>query len=260
MRLGRIFWGVVLIVLGGLFFLQNTGLISDVFGWFGPIFLILLGVWVLMRRNLPRTASKDDFSIDLQGAAQVAFDLDHGAGSVQLSSGAPAGVAITGTQGEGIEVKSHLVGDRLDVDIDAGPGFIPFIGPDDGVWRFRLGQGVPTTLDVDAGATSLDFDLNDLNITSMKFDLGASTLKLKMPASVAFTHVEINSGAATLDLNIPQGVALRLRTTLGASSFDIDQSRFPLQSSGFYQSADYESAANKAEINLDGGANTVKVW
>lgn len=259
MRRGGIFWGLILIALGGLFFLQTSGLISDVFGWFWPIFLILLGIWVLVGRMMPPSASKEDFSIDLQGAKQVALDLDHGAGSVQLTSGAPAGVAVTGAKGEGIEFKSKLVGDRLDVDIDAGPGFIPFLGPDGGVWRFQLGQGVPTTLDVDAGASSLDFDLNDLNITNMKFDLGASTLKLKLPASAGYTRVDIDSGAATLDLNVPQGVAVRLRMTVGASTLNIDETRFPMQSSGFYQSADYESAANKVEINVDGGANTVKV-
>lgn len=261
MRRGNMFWGVVLIVLGALFFLQTSGLVSDVFGWFWPIFLILLGVWVIMGRRMSpaQDASQESFSIDLQGAAQIALDFDHGAGSVQLSGGAPAGVAISGTQATGMELKSHLVGDRLDVEIDAGPSFIPFLGPDAGVWIFRVNGEVPLTLDVDAGACSLDFDLSNLKVTSMKVDMGASTLKVKLPVSAGYTRLDIDSGAATVDLSIPQGVDARLRIHQGASSLDIDQSRFPMQSSDFYQSSDYENAANKVEINLDGGANTVKV-
>jgi hypothetical protein len=30
--------------------------------------------------------------------------------------------------------------------------------------------------------------------------------------------------------------------------------------SNLYQSPDFDSAANKVEINLEGGANSVKVW
>lgn len=263
MRRGSIFWGVLLVVLGLLFLLQTTGLISDVFGWFWPLFLILLGVWVLTRRvttQVDVSPSPSDFSIDLQGAAQLAFDFDHGGGSVQINGGAPAGVAVSGTQAQGMEIKSQRVGERLDVEIDAGPSFIPFLGPDSGGWRFWLSEQVPLTLDVDAGASSLDFALTLLKVTNLKVDMGASTLQLKLPANAGYTYIEINAGAATLDISTPPGVALRLRTKQEATSFNIDLSRFPLQSSGLYQSADYESAANKVEITLSGGANTVKIW
>jgi hypothetical protein len=251
-----------LVILVILFMLQTSGLISDVFGWFWPVFLILLGIWVLTARMLPKTwgnAGQQDFSIDLQGATELALDFNLGAGSVQLGSGAPD-VAISGTQATGMEIKSHLVGDRLDVKIDAGPSLIPFLGPDSGIWRFLVHQQVPLTLDVDAGASSLDFDLTDLKVTHLKVDMGASILKVKLPMNAGNTRLDIDSGAATIHLNVPQGVAARLRLDQGASSLDIDELRFPMQGSGFYQSADYETAANKVEINLSGGANALKVW
>ncbi len=263
MRRGNIFWGVILIVLGLLFLLQTTGMISNVFGWFWPVFLMLLGGWILAGRMLPQwrgSSSEEAFSIDLQGAAQLALDFDHGAGSVQVGGGAPAGVAISGTQATGMDMKSHLSGDRLEVKIEVGPSFIPFLGPDSGVWRFQVNQDVPLSLDVDAGASSLDFDLTDLKVTRMKVDMGASTLKMKLPANAGNTVVDIDSGAATLDLSVPQGVGVQLRLKQGASTVDVDQSRFPMQDSNFYQSSDYAAAANKVEISLDGGANTVKVW
>ncbi len=263
MRRGSIFWGVVLVVLGVLFLLRNSGVVLDVFGWFWPIFLILLGVWVLTGRASVQTwsaSSQDNFSTGLDGATQLALDLDHGMGAIQLSGGAPTGVAVTGTQAQGMDIKNKRVGDRLDVEIDAGPSFLPFIGPDGGVWRFLISEQVPLTLDVDAGVSSLDFDLSALKVTSMKVDMGASSLKVKLPTNAGYTQVSIDCGAASLDLSIPLGVAGRLRFKDGASSFDVDLARFPMQSSGLYQSADYETAGNKVEITLDGGANAVKVW
>ena len=263
MRRGNIFWGVVLIVLGLLFLLQTSGLLSDVFGWFWPIFLMLLGGWILTGHMFPQwrgSSSDDPFSINLQGAMQLALGFDQGVGSLQVAGGAPTGVALTGIQAAAMDVKTRLSGDRLEVKIEAGPSFIPFLGPDSGVWRFQVNQDVPLTLDVGAGMSSLDFDLTDLKVTRMKVSTGASSVKVKLPVNAGHTLLDIDSGVTTLDVSVPQGVAACLRLNQGASTTDIDQSRFPMVSSGFYRSSGYEDAANKVEINLNGGANTVKVW
>jgi hypothetical protein len=52
MRRGNLFWGILLILLGGLFLLKANGVISDVMGWFWPLGLILLGIWMLSSRFL----------------------------------------------------------------------------------------------------------------------------------------------------------------------------------------------------------------
>jgi hypothetical protein len=262
MRRGSMFWGFILVLLGGLFLLQARGLITDVFGWFWPFVLILLGAWIVFERFLPRGSyTGDTFSIDLQGAAKVDLDFDHGAGTVVLTGGAPAGVAITGAQAAGMDVSSHLAGDSLSVDLNAGPTFIPFLGPDSGEWRFQVTQEVPVSMKVDAGASSLDFDFTDIKLAFLGVDTGASTLRVKLPVSAGHTLVDVESGAATVEMVVPEGVAARIRSEQGASSINIDEKRFPLVTSmsNLYQSPDFDNAANKVEINLEGGANSVKV-
>jgi len=265
MRRGNIFWGMILIILGVLFFLQARGLIADVLGWFWPVLLILLGLWVLAGRFLPGflggASGGQTFSIDLQGAAKVDIDFDHGAGAVVFAGGAPAGVAILGSQATGIDVKSHLSGTGLSIDLDAGPTFIPFLGPDNGEWRFLLTQEVPVAIKVDAGASHLDFDMTDVMLTYLGVDTGASTLKVKLPVNAGHTLVDVESGAATVEILVPANVAARIRFEQGISSIEIDEQRFPLfaASANLRQSADYDSAANKVEINLEGGANSVKI-
>jgi len=262
MRRGNIFWGLVLIILGGLFLLQTQGLIKDVLGWFWPVFLILLGFWVIGERFLPRGSySGETFSIDLQGASKVDLDFDHGAGSVLITGGAPAGVALSGSQASGMDVNSHLSGETLTVDLNAGPTFIPFLGPEGGEWAFQVTQEVPVNLKVDAGASSLNFDFSEVKLAFLGVDCGACTLKVKLPANAGQTLVNVESGAATLEFSIPPGVAARIRLEQGVSTVNIDQSRFPLTVAlgNLYQSADYETAANRVEINLEGGANTVRI-
>jgi hypothetical protein len=259
MRRGSIFWGLILILLGGLFLLQVQGLITDVFGWFWPIVLIFVGALIVFDRFIPRGGSSGEtFSINLEGAAKVDMDFDHGAGTVVMTGGAPLGVALNGLQGAGMDVNSHRDGDTLTVDLNAGPTFIPFLGPEGGEWRFQVTEEVPVHLKVDSGASSLDFDFTNVKLAFLGVDTGASSLKVKLPANAGNTLVDIESGAASVDLSVPEGVAARIRIEQGVSSVDIDETRFPASGS-LRQSPDFDSAANKVEISLEGGANSVKI-
>ncbi len=260
MQRGNMFWGLILVLLGGLFLLQARGLIVDVFSWFWPLVLILLGAWIVLGRFLPRgDENGETFSIDLQGASMVDLDFDHGAGTVVLTGGAPAGVALTGSQAAGMEVSSYLSGDTLTVDLNAGPTFFPLIGPESGEWRFQVTQAVPVKLKVDSGASNLDFDFTAVKLAFLGVDTGASALKVRLPANAGQTLVEVESGAATVELIVPEGVAARIRCEQGVSSIDIDERRFPVSGS-LYQSPNFDQAANQVEINLEGGANSVKIW
>jgi hypothetical protein len=259
-RNSNLFWGGVLILLGGLFAFQAAGWITDVFGWFWPLFLMLLGVMVLVDRFArPGPGSQEQFSVDLQGAARMMMQLSHGAGSVRMNGGAPSGVAVTGIKGLAMEMKNHLSGETLTVDLDAGPTFLPFLGPEGGAWVFELTRDVPVSVKVEAGAASLDFDFTDVRLEFLGVDTGASSLKLRMPAQAGRTLADIESGAATIDVTIPAGVAARIRMEQGASAQAIDQARFPALGGGIYQSPDFESAPNRLEINLEGGANSVTI-
>ncbi len=260
MRRGSIFWGGILILLGILFSLQAAGMIEDVMDWFWPLFLILLGVAVLVSRfTSPNLSGSESFSINLDGAARVALDVDHGAGSVKIMGGAPYGAAISGTQGAAMSFKSHLNGNTLTVDIDAGPSFIPFLGPEGGTWVLQLTNEVPVSMKFDGGAASLDFDFTNTKLDFLGVDMGASALTLKMPTNAGRTLVDVESGAASIDITIPQGVAARIRLEQGASAQNIDPSRFPQVTNGMYQSPNFDSAENRAEINLEGGANSVTI-
>lgn len=265
MKRGNVFWGLILILLGILFYLKTTGLINDVFGWFWPFALILLGVWFLLWKRLPTApgSSEDgeELAIELQGAARLDLEVEQGAGSLSISTGTPAGLALTGTQAAGLDVKNHREGDSLVIKLEAGPTFLPFLGPEGGEWRFYLTRELPVSIKLSAGASSLNLDLTEARLSFLGVDTGASNLSLKLPANAGQSLVQVESGAASLDLSVPEGVGLRLRFDQGASSIDIDEKRFPRLThlEGIYQSSDYDSATNKVEINLDGGANSVKV-
>ena len=261
MRRNNLFWGVVLILLGGLFLLQARGLISDVLGWFWPLALIILGVWVIWARFLPHsTASGENFTIDLQGAARLDLDIEHGAGSLSLRGGAPAGVAVSGLSGTTLDVNQALDGSSLGVELKAGPTFIPFLGPEGGEWQFSLTQEVPVAIKLDSGASNLNLDMTDVKLTFLGINSGASGIKIKLPAHAGQTLVDIDAGAASIDLLVPEGVAARIRIEQGASSVMVDEKRFPSHiNQNLFESENFASAPDKVEISLDGGACSMVV-
>lgn len=259
MKQSNIFWGTALILLGGLFFLQAQGIIDNVFTLIWPLALILFGGWIILGVYWkPSLSDEETFSVPLESAKSVRLKFANGAGQVEIKGGAPAGVAIVGSSAVGMNHSSHLSGDRLDVKVEAGPSVIPFIGPSTGIWRYRLTQDVPVTLKVEAGASRLDIDLSDVRATHFELSTGASSTDLVVPARGA-SVLDFEAGAASINIRVPESTAARIRVKEGVTAMNVDQTRFPQLDSGMYQSANFDSAVDRAEITIEGGLGSVTI-
>lgn len=259
MKRDNIFWGTVLILAGVLLYLQTQGIITNVFTYLWPLALILLGGWIILGVYWPATPSAaETFIIPLSAAKSAQFRFSHGAGQLEISGGAPAGQALVGSSAVGMNRQSRMDGDRLEVKVDAGPSFVPFIGPSAGVWRFQLTQEVPLSLIVESGASSLNIDLKDVLATRVELKTGASSSNVTMPAR-GVSYLDVESGAASVNIRVPEGTAARIRLKQEVNSVNVDTNRFPRLESNLYQSADYETAADRAEIHVESGLGSVSV-
>jgi hypothetical protein len=70
--------------------------------------------------------------------------------------------------------------------------------------------------------------------------------------------VRIEAGAASIVLRVPENVAARIRVGGALSGVQVDRDRFPRQGD-VYQSPDYETAENKAEIHVETGVGSITV-
>jgi hypothetical protein len=241
-----------------LFFLQQQGIISNVFTYIWPLALILVGGWVILTSFWRPETSSEKFDVALQNAKSVRYKFSHGAGQFEINGGAPAGRALVGSSGTGVKDTTHLDGDRLEVRIEAGASFIPFVGPSDGIWRFQLTQEVPVTINVETGASQLDMDLRDVLASQIRLQTGASNSSVVLPARGA-SILDLSAGAASIDIRVPEGVSARVRIKEGLTSMNVDTSRFPQVDSRMYQSSDYDTNPNHAEINVEAGLGSITV-
>lgn len=264
MRRDYLFWGAVLLLLGGLMFLNAVGIRLprgiNPMQLFWPSVLILVGGWIMAGYFLRGVLEEEQISIDLQGASQASLKLSHGAGRLVLGSGASVGQLLNGTFAGGVKHSAHRSGDRLDAHLEARPMiFPPFFGGWQGLeWNISLNRDVPLALRLETGASQSELDLRDLKVTDLKVSTGASKTDLTLPADAGMTTVKVELGAASLDMVVPQDVAARIRAEQGVAAVEIDTARFPY-SNGIYESADYSSAQNRVDIMIQAGVGRVAV-
>jgi len=259
---GSIFWGLVLIILAGFLLARQMGVLTgDIFGYFWPAIVILFGIWLIIGA-LSRGQHKvegQSISIPLEGAKSARLKLDHGAGRLNVRGGASASEVLSGVFGVEMDYSSRLDGDQLDVKLRTSPHFWAWYPGQSLDWDVRLNGDIPLTLKIDSGASSSTLDLTDLKVVDLDIDTGASSTEVTLPAHAGNTRVDIDTGASSLNLRIPTGVAASIRVKTGVASVNVDLARFPRIEGGLYQSPDYATAANRADITIDAGVGSIEI-
>ena len=264
MRKGNLFWGVLIIIIGSLMLINQLIPALDLGRFILPAVLILLGLWFLIAPAFFRSngvASTESLSVPLGEAREMELELHHGAGRLRLAAGSDPGELLsgqfTGEVKRSVERSDRIVRVNLKSAVNFFPGW-PNFGSDGLNWDIKLAGGIPSHIIVQAGANDLRFDLQDLLITRLELNTGASSSRINLPDNAGFTRVDVKSGAASVDLRVPENVAARIQVSSGISSVKIDRTRFPL-TDGAYKSPDYEVAANRIDIYIEGGVGSFDV-
>jgi hypothetical protein len=264
MRRNQLFWGIVLLLVGGLLLANEMGIElpndMSLMELFWPVVLIFGGVWVLVGVFLRGNVETENASIDLQGANAASLKISHGAGELKIHSGANANELAHGSFAGGLDHKASRNGDRLEVRMRPAKDVMdfPFLGPRTQLdWDVALNTEIPTALTLNVGANKSVLDLRDMNITDFKLETGASDTHLTLPARGRF-RADLDLGAAALEVTVPDGLSARIHASLGAVDLKVDESRFP-RNGGYYQSPNYDTAANAVDMTIDAGAASIKV-
>ena len=123
--------------------------------------------------------------------------------------------------------------------------------------NMRLNTSVLWNINVDAGATKIDFDLSPYRLKSLKIDGGAASFKVKLGQPEAETHVDVSTGVAEVKISIPKNVACHITTDTGLSEKHFDG--FNKINDSDYQTPGFNKATRKIFISLDGGVSSFRV-
>lgn len=251
--LGAFIGFIVVGVAGTLIFI--SGVFGPAYRLGGPIFITgPQAQQVLSPINVP-----------LEGAREASVTVKYGAGRLVVGAlGSDTGSLLEGSV-------SHLAsrefalpnvsrqGERVDVTIQGTEGGMVVVPrPMLDTLQLALNTGLPISLRLQGGAADADLDLRSLRIHDLYVEMGASTMKVKLPEAAGTTTASFKTGMFTLSIDVPSKVAARITSRGGLSTLKVDERRFPKQGS-YYISPGYETALNKVEIDIDAGMASVTV-
>lgn len=112
-------------------------------------------------------------------------------------------------------------------------------------------------INVNAGATELNFDLSKFKVKQLDVKGGAASFNFKLGQPLTETHVEISTGVSGVDIAIPRDAACSVESNSGLS--DTHFEGFNKVDNNTYESAGFDTAKNKMYIHISGGLSDFKV-
>jgi hypothetical protein len=252
-------WPIVWIVVGVVLLLSTAGrlgtgpgeLIAQ--GW--PWLLVALGVWFVVGSLAPGgSRGTERLTLPLRGAADASVRIRFGAGTLTTRPASP-GDLVDGVFDGGV-IHRELGPGRVELSQDTSYG-LPWLDRRS-AWDLGLTGEVPLDLRLETGASRTALDLREIRLRRLDLQTGASETRVILPRNAGTTEVRAEHGAASLTFEVPAGVAARIRTRMTIGSSQIDEGRFP-RAGDVYQSIDYGSAANRVDLDIQGGVGSLRV-
>jgi hypothetical protein len=259
MGMWRVWSPLAFTAIGIVLLLSTTGSIDITPGqllvWW-PVAAVALGVWFLLGALLAGgTGSRpQQLALPLDGLTAAEVRLRFGGGELRVGEATP-GMLVSGTFEGGVRVRNRLRRGRVELRTYAGS--MPFWGGTPLRWDVGITSQIPVDLRLDAGASRSNIDLTALHVRQLELHTGASETNVRLPASGSITF-RVETGVAAVSIEVPDGVAARIRSRMTLGSTSVDESRFPRALDG-WQSADYETAPNRVDMDLEGGLGSIRV-
>src|SRR4030042_5041339 len=84
----NIFWGTLIVIIGGLFLLENLGILNvNIWNLLWPFCLIAMGAWIILGRFFPNRTAIEHAVISLGNARKAQVTVQHGAGRLTIRPG-----------------------------------------------------------------------------------------------------------------------------------------------------------------------------
>jgi hypothetical protein len=149
--------------------------------------------------------------------------------------------------------------DVVEITLRSSDGWwFPTVGAwgEDRLWDLGLNPAVAWDLDLDLGLGRHDLQLGGLNLTSLKLNMGIGQNTITLPEEGNFRG-RIEGAIGETVLIIPEGMAVRLRLSTGLASRQVPAAF--IQQGDVYTSPGFESAENRAELEIDQAIGSIRV-
>lgn len=288
---GRIFWGLLLILIGALSLLSTFGVVdvnwSNIWQLW-PLAIVAAGLSVLSLRGWTgRIITFAFVIITLVAVAMFAVGQDPGSSSVrtdkvslsQSSSSVEQAEVSIKTGASTLNINTANQKEIVKATYDSSTAKISQTSVQQGstqrislasegtrqwwkgdfksTWDVLLTRSLPLSLIADVGASDAKIDVADAQLRSLKIKSGASSIDLKLGAKFATISVDLNAGASSVVIRAPKDSGIRLKLTNGLSSQQYGD--LADVGDGTFETPGYAAAANKINITGNVGVSSITI-
>jgi uncharacterized membrane protein len=232
--------------------------------WVGLFLLLFTTDWL----SWQQVAKTQQTTFPLDGAKRAHVHIRHRDGHLRIDAGAQRGLLLDGVFGGGLE--SHV--DRSDEgttiqlrDLERR-GLLSYRypwswGPENALdWTLHLSDQIPLSLEIETYAGESTLELRALQITDLKASVKASATHISLPDREGTTTVHVDVLAARLTVRVPPDVAVSIHNDMVMGMVEGNLARFPtMETERHYRSANYETAAKRADIRIGGDNGSVEL-
>jgi hypothetical protein len=244
---GTELFGLILILIGIVYFLGNANIVHISWNLIWPILIVAVGAAILLSALRPRSDLPGTVDVPREGVDQLELDLSLGAGTFRVHGGATNLVEVRSDR-QDIVPRLDRQGNRGRVRLSQDMRWFPLGVTGHSDWDIRSASDVPTALTVSGGAGRFDLDLSDMRIVDARMSVGAAEARITLPRPTGDVAVRVSSGAASVTIQVPAGVEARVVASGGL-----------LQLKGNTETPGYAAARDRVSVSVSGGASQVTV-
>lgn len=254
------FWPVIIIAVGLSIISINSIIWKLSIAIFGTVALI--GVGWFMTIGSPNLAQPISVETVIQkhteDVAKLNFNIETGASDISVDASSNQSAVEVAFKSNLLKLSdSSSFSDgvqKINLSTQPKNSRSWFFGDIKNIWDVYLNRDLPLDLSINAGASSIDLDLEYVKLNNLDINTGASSLDIRLGSLEKNINLDIDAGVSSIVIKVPKRSGLEVNIEGGLNS----RSMLDLEkiSDSLYQSIDYNKSENKIVINSKIGVSS----
>ena len=203
--------------------------------------------------------SRQDFTIPFNDSIENAkLDMDAAAGKFIINDSTSELLSFSQKGRFAGDYKYFVMrmGHNATVKINETEGHV-FHNNDHKVVTIKLNRKPVWDINLDAGASAVNYDLSAFKVKKLSLDGGAGSFKITLGDKYPDVKLDIDAGASSITLRVPKTAGCDLEITAVMSGKHLPG--FTKAENGHYQTDNYDSAENKIHLTVDAAVSSFRI-
>ncbi len=262
-------WPLILIVAGLSIISKSLSTIGQIILNIVVVIMIIAGLaWVITSGNYSfdknsstynqasATQYIDESASDQSKSAKVTIKT----GAAKLNIDGDSDQLISGTIDGNfpVDVNRSISDGEENIELSTSSNRISFFNRIKNDWQLSLNKSLRTSLELNTGAVDGNLELQEVNLENLIVKSGVSSYNIRLGDKLDKLSGQFDIGASSLKIKVPKSSGLKVNSKSGASSNNFTE--VGLKKSGDdYTSDNFDSSSKKIELTIKAGASSIEL-